>query len=132
MTPRSAAIETRILVVSNNIFRRELLCFQLDEAGYRVYEACNATDAQKLISTVPIHILILDTNLAHSEAVIAAARRASSNTALIVITDATPTPTLPLRMALPTHDCSTLTWPYEQDTLLRTVQHRVPVATTLH
>lgn len=92
MTPRSAAIETRILVVSNNIFRRELLCFQLDEAGYRVYEACDAADAQELISTVPVHILILDTHLAYSEAVIAAARRASSNTALIVITDAYPYP----------------------------------------
>ncbi len=130
MAPRSVAIEVRILVASDNIFRRELLCFQLDEAGYRVYEACDAADAQDIINTVPIHILILDTHLAHSEIVLAAARRASSTPAVIVITDASPT--LPLRMPLPTHDCSTLTWPYEQATLLRTVQHRIPVAATLH
>ena len=128
MISRSAAIETRILVVSNNIFRRELLCFQLDEAGYRVYEACDAAEAQEIISTVPIHILILDTRLPHSEAVLAAARRSASNPALIVITDAIPT----RRMPLPTHDCSTLTWPYEHATLLRMVQHRVPIAETMH
>jgi CheY-like chemotaxis protein len=52
-----------IIVASNHLFCRELSSYLLDQAGYTVYEASDSTTLLAILCQIPIHLVLLDTDM---------------------------------------------------------------------
>jgi CheY-like chemotaxis protein len=52
-----------IIVASNHLFCRELSSYLLDQAGYTVYEASDSTTLLDILCQIPIHLVLLDTDM---------------------------------------------------------------------
>ncbi len=125
MPPISTVPSNTIVVASANIFRRELILFQLDEAGYRVAEACDTATLQQMLRTIQPALLILDLLMPDLEQVTLARRAAQQMPALILLTN--DPRNIPRQWLSWGSRSATLPWPHEQPDLLRAVQHMVPV-----
>lgn len=128
MSPLAMTQKPPILVASANIFRRELILFQLGEAGYRVQEAHDAAMLQHMLHSVQPAILILDASLPNIEQALRQHRTRSRQPALILITCDTANPSPPRQLQSWGSYTASLPWPHEQHDLLQTVRHMLPIA----
>lgn len=111
----------KIIVASDNIFRRELSSFILSEAGYSVDEAPTQSALTLEEQGRKPDLLLLDDRLAERpgiEYIVRACEQANIPVLLLIANyrDAL----LSLGSLLTNHDC--LTWPYEAEDLLRHVK----------
>ena len=116
----------QILVASANIFRRELTCYMLVDAGYQVVEAANKTTLLTQLNTMSPDLLVIDRafdGLPASEIVPLVRTRSSCPICWLgTIEHASE-----LRGANGP-EADYLLWPYESEELLRCVaRHELPL-----
>lgn len=125
MPPLPTAPSQPIVVASANIFRRELILFQLDEAGYRAQEAHDTATLQQLLRTTQPALLILDPLMPDLDQAALARRPAQPQPALILLTNEPRN--IPRQWLGWGSRYTTLPWPHEQHDLLRAITHLLPV-----
>ncbi len=104
-----------IIVASANLFRRELSCYILSEAGYTVHEVSDSTTLHTCLHHTHSQLLLLDAPLIACHTDDTCRLLQEHHLPVLIITSTSPTPN---GAALPFADCDSLTWPYQADDLL--------------
>jgi two-component system phosphate regulon response regulator PhoB len=54
----------RVLIVDDEAYIRRILCFKLEQAGFRTLEASSAEDAEGVLESQDVDLMLLDVGLA--------------------------------------------------------------------
>lgn len=108
----------RIAVASGNIFRRELTCYTLAEAGYGVAEASELQALLDGLAASPPRAIVLDAGLGGDAGRALEAVRLRSQAPILWIAAA---PFARPLLMLDTRPADALPWPYPADELLARV-----------
>lgn len=109
----------RIVIASNNIFRRELSCYILSEAGYRVDESHTIEALLNLLRSHAPTLILLDAQIEDVEpGEILRAVRLLSDAPIIWMTSGSQTSAL---LRVDNHPADSISWPFRAEELTRTV-----------
>jgi DNA-binding response OmpR family regulator len=110
-----------IIVASSNLFRRELSCFILSEAGYHVYEAKDSVTLLKYLDKMTPAVILLDARLngMPNDELTTHIRAKDANVPIMVLTNGS---SLISSMSIAANGDAQLDWPYQAEDLLSRVQ----------